>query len=260
MIFSSSVAHPRRIGRFRATFTLVTSVISTIGPAAFAAANIVEYDASSGLLPQSVGWSYSDQATPPASATVSGGILTLSSDVGNRAKWDLNPVPGTLGNDGAFIEATARIVSEQHTSAGRGTGLSSLGHADGVIATNLDLYAWEDRIFVNDANDITVGTHLMDTTNALHKYRVELLRTQYWVFVDDKLVLAGTTPLTPSSLNGIAGGFGDGSVFSGGITEWAKIKIGSLADIGGPTVPEPSTFVLAGVALVVFALQRIWKW
>jgi len=216
-------------------------------------ADIVAYDASSGLLPQSVGWTYTDQATPPATAGVSGGILTLDSGVGNRATWDLSPVPGTLGNDGVFVEATARVIDEQHARGDRGAGLSHAGHADDVIESGVDLYAWEDRIFLNDSNDITVGTHFMDTTDALHAYRIELLRTRYWVFVDDNLVLGGTSQVYPTTLNGIEGGFGDGSIYSGSITEWTKITIGSLADIGGPTIPEPSTLILSAFAILGFA-------
>jgi uncharacterized protein YjbI with pentapeptide repeats len=207
------------------------------GARTFAA--VIEYDASSNLLPQNMGWSYTDEATPPANAVISSGILTLNSDVGNRAQWEISPVPNTPGNDGVFMEAIARIVSEQHTRPDRGAALPQIRHSDGVVESVLDLYAWEDRIFVNDSNDITVGTHFMDTTDALHTYRVELLHTQYWVFVDDNLVLAGSTPVSPSAVNGIVGGFGDFSARSGGITRWTKIRIGSLADIGGPTEPAP---------------------
>lgn len=216
-------------------------------------ADIITYDASSGLLPQDAGWTYTDRASPPANAGVSGGILTLDSGVGNRARWDLNPVPGTPGNDGMFMEATMRVIGEQHTPADRGVTLPHVGHADGVIESGVDLYAWEDRIFLNDFDDITVGTHFMDTTDALHAYRIELLRTRYWVFVDDNLVLSGMTQVNPSSSNGVVGGFGDGSRYSGGITEWTKITIGSLADVGGPTIPEPSTLILSAFAILGLA-------
>lgn len=152
-----------------------------------------------------------------------------------------------------FMEATARVISEQHTLAGRGATLPHVGHADGVIESGVDLYAWEDRIFLNDSNDITVGTHFMDTTDALHTYRIELLRSLYWVFVNDNLVLRGTTQVNPSSLNGVVGGFGDGAIYSGGITEWTRITIGSLADVGGPTIPEPSTLRLSAFAILGLA-------
>lgn len=59
--------------------SLILLYIATMTDAA-----TITYDASSGLLPQSVGWTYTDQATPPANAGVSGGILTLNSGVGNR--------------------------------------------------------------------------------------------------------------------------------------------------------------------------------
>lgn len=234
----------------------VTSILSLAGPVAYAAPNIIEYDATSGLLPQNLGWSYSDQANPPASEIVSGGILTLNSAVTNRARWDLNPLPSTPGNAGVFMEATVRIVSEQHTSTSRGIALPQVGHADGVSESGIDLYAWTDRIFVNDFDDVTVGTYFMDTTDQQHTYRVELLLSKYWVFVDDNLVLAGTTPVYPSALNGVGGGFGDGSTFSGGTSEWSTIRLGSLDAINGPTVPEPSTCLLVGLIVGYFCRRR----
>lgn len=255
MVFKSSPSYLRRIGNWLATIAIAASTVLNFGAACGAVAASYEYDASSGLLPQNVGWLYTDEANPPASAAVSGGVLTHNSAIDNRAQWALNPVPGTPGADGAFMEATARIVTGQHTSNDRGIGFS-VGFGDGAVGSILDLHFWEDRIFINDVNDITVGTHFMDTTDVLHTYRVEILNTQYWVFVDNWLVFQGTTPAVPTALNQVGGAFGDGSAFSGGTTEWAKVRIGSLADVGGPTIPEPASFLLASLASGAFMRGR----
>jgi len=248
--------HRQWIVPWRVATTIAASILASLGPAHFAAANISEYDAASGLAPQAFGWAFTDQLNPPATTSVAGGILTFNSGPANRAYWQLFPVPATSGNDGAFMEATMRVVSEQHTGLDRGASLISLGHADGAIESNVDLYAWEDRIFLNDFDDNVVGTQFLDTTDAFHTYRVELLRTQFWVFVDDQLVFDGTTPVGALALNGVQGTFGDGSAFSASMTQWTKVLVGSLADIGGPTVPEPATCVLAGLALVALAGRR----
>jgi hypothetical protein len=77
-------------------------------------AAIVTYDASSGLLPQSSGWIFTDQNNPSSTVSVSGGILTHESTLSNRAFWDLDldAVNGTPGDSGVFMESTLKIVTE----------------------------------------------------------------------------------------------------------------------------------------------------
>jgi hypothetical protein len=153
----------------------------------------------------------------------------------------MNPVPATPGNQGVFMEATVRVVSESHTVLDRGVTLPHVAHGDGVTGSAVDLYAWTDRIFINDINDVTVATYLMDTTNAFHNYRVELLYSQFKVFVDGNLVLNGTSPTVPTVINAVTGRFGDGSNASGGITEWTLVRVGALP------APEPTSLALLGL-------------
>ncbi len=225
-----------------------------VGIASPAFAAIVTYDASTGLLPQATGWTYNvtGPGSPPT-VSVGGGILTLDSPVNSRGFWEMNPVPATPGTNGVFMEATVRVVSESHTVSGRGATLPHVGHGDGVTGSGVDLYAWTDRIFVNDGNDVTVATYLMDTTDAFHNYRVELLLSQFKVFVDGTLVLSGTTPTVPTPINAIQGRFGDASILSGGITEWTLVRVGAIP------APEPASIALfsfGGVGLLLARRRR----
>jgi hypothetical protein len=183
--------------------------------------------------------------------SIGGGILTLNTPVNSRVLGD-EPGSRDPGDQGVFMDATVRVVSESHTATGRGATLPHVGHADGVTGSGVDLYAWTDRIFINDGNDVTVGTYFMDTTNAFHNYRVELLYSQFKVFVDGSLVLSGTTPTVPTLINGVSGRFGDSSIWSGGITEWKSIRVGPLP------APEPTSLALMGLGGVglFFARRR----
>ena len=224
-----------------AVFTFVAGLL--FGFRADAA--LVTYDASSGLPPESVGWVYHDEAIPPATVTVSGGVLNLGSTLENRAFWDIDLVGfGASGSEGMFMESTLRINSESHSVTGRGMEIITLGRSDGVTGSSIAVYAWEDRIFVQDTADTTVGTHFLDTTDGFHTYRAEILDDAFWIFVDNVLVLSGSTPIGPFGTPISYAKFGDGSEFSDNNTDWTTIVVGTLDEIGGPSIPEPSSLTL----------------
>ena len=208
---------------------------------------IVTYDASGGGLPQSVGWTFTDQNNPPSIVAVAGGILTHDSAFSNRAFWDmdLDALNGTVGDMGVFMESTVKIVSEFNTVTGRGNergvGIATAGAANGVTGSIVRLVGNEDRVFLqDDLTEQVLASVAMDTTDAFHTYRLEILQEKVWLFVDGRLAASSTTSVTPFATLDIGGNFGDGTVFSGSLTERKSVIIGSLADIGGPTVPEPS--------------------
>jgi len=231
-------------------------ILSAIIWAGTAKAGIISYDASTGLLPHDTGWAVTATGSS-GSVAVGGGVLSVSAGIGNRRNWTLNPVPGVPGDAGLFMESTVRVVSESHTAADRGISILGTGHADGVNAAVFDLYAWTDRIFLQDVFDQTIATYHLDTTAGFRKYRLEALLGKYWVFVDDQLVLSGTAATVPYPQNIIAGGFGVGGNASGGSAEWKSVRLGSLAEIGGPTVPEPgSLLLLSSGTLGLWVLRR----
>lgn len=226
---------------------------------ATANAAIVTYDASSGLLPQSVGWVFSDLNNPSATVSVGGGVLTLESALANRAYWELTLTPpGTPGGLGAFVESTLKVISETHNGGTpvRGLNVGSIGHSDGITGSVVDVWIREDRIFVNDSTDTVVATYFMDTTDAFHAYRIEILDSQFWLFVDGSLKLSGTTPVFPYGTEIVVSSFGDASGGSENLSEWKTVTVGSLPDIGGPTLPEPSSMILAACGATGFIAFR----
>ncbi len=178
----------------------VLAALALLNIAAMTEGAVIIYDASSGMLPQSVGWTFTDQNNPPSNVTVAGGILTHNSAFSNRAGWemDLDAVNGTLGDMGVFMESTAKIVSEFNTLTGggheRGVGLAAAGAANSVNGSIVSLVGNEDRVFLQDGlTDQVLVSVAMDTTDAFHTYRLELLQEKVWLFVDGLLAASSTT-------------------------------------------------------------------
>jgi hypothetical protein len=244
------VRYQRR--RFQIAAVMLACLIGS-GNALHAA--IITYDASTGLLPDATGWTL-DSAGTDGAISISGGVLNMTAATGSRRDWGVNPVPATFGEQGAFMEATVRIVAETHSRSDRGISIAGIGHADGATGSAADVYAWTDRIFVMNSYDQFAGGFLMDTTDGFNTYRAELLFDKLWIFVDDALVLDLTVPILPAALNAVGGEFGVGGNFSGGTAEWTEVRLGSLADIGGPTVPEPASWILGLLGVVATPLLR----
>jgi hypothetical protein len=220
-------------------------------------AAIVTYDASSGLLPQSSGWIFTDQNNPSSTVSVSGGILTHESTLSNRAFWDLDldAVNGTPGDSGVFMESTLKIVTEFNTSSERGVQIATAGAADGVNGSIVRLVGNEDRVFLqDDFTDQMLTSVVMDTTDAFHTYRLEILQEKVWLFIDGNFATSATTSVAPFATLDIGGNFGDGSVFSESVTERMSVIVGSLADIGGPSMPEPATGCMLMLGMAVMFL------
>ncbi len=237
---------------------LAASVVTSSARAA-----IVTYDASTNLLPQSVGWTYTSAGVAPT-VFVGGGILTLDAPTvrGSRGFWsfDVGTVTGTPSGSGIFMEVEVRIVSESHTNSNRGLDIIELADTNGVVSSEVDTWAWTNRIFSNDTSDTTAVSKGIDTTDGFHTYRVELLGDKFWVFRDGAQLMHGISPFVPfgttSGPNDFYGFFGDTSGGSGSYSEWKKVTIGSLADIGGPTVPEPTSIALLSLGGVGVLLGR----
>jgi hypothetical protein len=95
---------------------------------------------------------------------------------------------------------------------------------------------------------------VMDTTDAFHTYRLEILQEKVWLFIDGNFATSATTSVAPFATLDIGGNFGDGSVFSESVTERMSVIVGSLADIGGPSMPEPATGFMLMLGMAVMFL------
>lgn len=237
-------------GQMPLKFTAPLLLATVFAMPRLAEAGMIEYLASSGVLPQSPNWVTS--ATPPI-ASVSGGVLTLDATVQPRGNW-LTNAAALPGGTGVYMRSKVQVVSEAHTRTDRGVGIMSVQQADGAFESYADVYAWTDRIIVNDSNDDVVATYFMDTTSRFHTYRVELVLSDFKVFVDGNEVLSGTTPLLPTSTNRLRGIWGDPSAGSVSVSKWTSVRVGSLNGPSIQSVPEPGSLVLLGSG----ALGMLW--
>lgn len=196
------------------------------------ATTLVEYDASSGQLPQALGWSFIDQNNPQSIVTLVDEVLTLESAASNRSFWRtfFSHPSGDPVDSGIFMETDARVDWQVNSTSDRGVILLEVIEGIGSSMSLVTLSAWEDRIFVNDSNDDVVATYLMDTTDTFHNYRVAMYRDRFNIFVDGTLVLAGTSPLLTEATAGLVAKIGDGSSTTGSRMEMKRFASGTLRD------------------------------
>lgn len=231
------------------TATIV--VIALLGPA-LCRAGTLTYNPASGLLPEqsSAAWSYVTNNGTPPTRTVSGGTLTLTSGITPRGFWNGNLLQaGVSAGSNLFMETTARVVSESHTSTKRGENIFQLERTTAGLSgtTNeVDGYAWTDRIFWTNSLDQVVGQYLVDTT-VDHTYRLEIDGDNDYIFVDG--VLAGAVLNNtyqngdPNQQNVLNAVFGDGTAASGGTTVYSQVIAGSLEAAivqDNPVIPSES--------------------
>ena len=210
----------------------------------------VSWEASSGLGPESEGYVLFDTATPE-DPVLSGSILTLSTDTAAEVmQYRINENQLSFGSS-VTVEFRMRVVSSSSdTTIRRGAYV-------GVVASdNVFLSLWmgvDDLRFTGGDNSVLDSNASIDTDDAFHDYRLEIGGTTAGapvrLFQDESGVLTGS--LTATTLPGLMGapsiGFGDGTSFESGASEWM-----SFSHNAG--IPEPSSCWLflsgAGFALI----------
>lgn len=211
------------------------------------------YLALCGLYPTEDGWSQYVFENPDISASLSGNVVTLESS-GDYGFWYYNTTleaEGVSPEEGWYVTAAARVVTESHTTDNRGTCLAHLHVEDGININDLVLYAHAGQIILHDYNfpagqqSVTLGNYAMDTTDRFHRYRVEMEGTTARVYVDGILRISATYALhltdplvdsldNPLGADNIYVRFGDTSVNSWGETEWKFIRLGTFSPCQAP--------------------------
>ena len=204
-----------------------------------ARASEIAYDASSGNVPESVGWSYTPDT---ATRSVAGGIMTFNSDVASRAGWTFDMgSAGFSSATGVFQSSTVKLDSDTHTSSNRGLHILELDAGDGAHEVDIDVFAQADQVFpIMDGTRL--GTVMLDTTDTFHTYRLNLVGDDYSFLVDGTVRLSGTiVPDGDSDPAFLEADFGDQTGFAGGQSEWTNVTIGSIE-----ATPEPASVLLLG--------------
>ncbi len=194
------------------------------------------YDASSGQMPQQGGWTFQGNEM----ATMQSGTLLHDAQSGGQGFWTATtPIDAANDGPGIFMETTAKILEENHTSTIAGLTLLDIRSHNLAAA----LVAQDNGIIIRDTAGSAIDRLKMDTTDGFHTYRLEMADETFWLFVDGELKLHETAAqLRPDQVNGnsesdLVATFGDASgVESVSSTEYRHVSFGDLSAEGGPTV------------------------
>ncbi len=228
-----------------------------------ASADVITYNAVSGLLPESVGWVFLDAPDPSNEIFVSGGVLSITTTkLESTADWGYDLTSQSSNDSGMFMEVSMKLLEETHARADRGLHLFGMrnGNDNTGMASELEVWAHEDDLTVLGGLGTILSVIPFDTTDDFHVYRMELFEGRYWIFIDGELGLSGESIDIPFSGVTRAGVFGAASTFSVSSSQWTTVTIGSLADAGGPTiVPESNSLAFLGIGALGIAGRRRLK-
>lgn len=216
-----------------------------------ARADLVTWQASSGLLPDQIGNPYTLVDTSANDPILSSGVLTLetSSDpelMGYRMSGAQLSVPSAL-----FIDFNMRMVSSDSSSPSLRTGavvsITTQNSIGNVINFGID------EVFFLTTGGARGPSANIDTDSAFHDYRIEVsgldAGSEISLFQDNSLVL--THVLVNDSANyGTEERifFGNHTTVAHGESEWTLFQHNAAA------VPEPSGFIASLGLFTAFGL------
>lgn len=224
--------------------------LSLVAAVSICDAAVINWDAGSGLGPESVGYTLIDTANPE-DPVLTASTLTLSTDsAAEGMQYRMNEGELSFGSS-VTVEFRMRMASSSATSANR------RGAYVGIVASdNVFITLWigvDDLRFTGGDDTVLASNSTIDTDGAFHDYRLEIGGTAagapVQLFQDEVAVLSST--LTETTLPGLMGapaiGFGDGTSFESGTSEWQTFSHNA-------GIPEPSSVWLVllggGLALV----------
>jgi hypothetical protein len=213
-------------------------------------AAVVTWEASSGLYPDQISPPYTLFDTAAADPVLSGGVLTLTSSTGalDLLGYDhsgaILDVPPNLQ-----IEAAVRFVSGSSATPNRAPIGIQFVTAPG--ATNF-LFIEADTIFTNNPGDVRGPSAPLDTDDAFHTYRIEVVGTgvgsPFNVFYDNGALPVLTGALINSGVGAPFIDWGDLSDSTGGVSEWQRFQHNAAA-----AIPEASSLAMLIVAAIIAA-------
>ncbi len=233
------------------------AVAALCAAASFSAQALVTvWNGSSGQLPEEAdaNWVLTDEGG--GSPSFAGGVLTIQTSGGHAARqfYRMTNTDFSVGTP-YWLEAEMKFVSGSQTSGWwRAGGHMSIRQENGLMAI---LEIRQDFIYLRDADNHSTKQASVDTDDAFHVYKLEVLgdttSSLVNVYQDGNLVLSDT-----SLYSGPSGGsvlFGEASTLATGTTEWIRVSH-NVAAVA--SVPEPETYalMLAGLGLVGFAARR----
>jgi hypothetical protein len=234
-----------------------------IAAAALAAAGlpaqalVTVWDGSSGLLPEQVdpGWELIDNA--PTNPSLAGGVLTIQTagSFSHQQYYRMAGAAFAAPDTGPYwLEAEVRLVSGSQTS-----GWWRAPIAMGIRFDNGRLAVLEirpDFIYIrNGDNSVGASNATVDTNDAFHTYRMEVLGTASGstvnVYQNGLLVLTDNAVYNASGTAGVF--FGESSTLALGTSEWKRVSH-NMAAVATP-IPEPGSYALMALGLLAIGAR-----
>ncbi|MGH7724609.1 MAG: hypothetical protein ACREOU_04200, partial [Candidatus Eiseniibacteriota bacterium] len=192
----------------------------------------IRYEASSGDLPDDSCPAWTRDQTG-GTASVSGGILTMSSGVQNHV---LNyHVPVSFANP-IVAEFRARRITGTTSSAAREHLGIAIGTSTGV---GVHFFVGPDVVFLTNGPG-SRGPQAFVDTDAMHTFRIEVSGSAVSVYYDNVLTLAGST-FSSGEFPAAGITWGDFTNLSDGVSEWEYFQHNSSALACNPVTTEPAS-------------------
>ncbi|TWU05281.1 Serine/threonine-protein kinase PknB [Symmachiella macrocystis] len=193
-------------------------------------------------LPQDVGWTF-QQDNLGGNAQAKLNSLVHDATGNGSSYWTTTWPASESATSGVYMETSAKIIEESHTSTTAGVALLDISLPMNGEVLAASLLAQDNMLLLRDSHQNILTTVSMNTTDRVHTYRLELAEGTFWLFVDGELKEFASAPqlVRPNTgMNGISqptARFGDTfAATSSSRVEYQHVFYGELADEGGPTV------------------------
>lgn len=215
---------------------------------------VSDYQASSGLFPDEISPPYTLTNTADTEVPFFSGVnLRISTSLPDDEVMFYGHSGSVLDTSGAFyVEARVRLVSGSSLSAVRAPITIAITTSPGV---GNSFFIDHDAMFFNLSSGAAGPSHLADTNDGFHTYRIQYDGLQTLTLLYDN----APTPLTASTFNDASFNgpqprinWGEGTILEFGTSDWEYFTHNALA------VPEPQSYalLLAGLALLGFQQRR----
>jgi len=214
-------------------------------------AEVISWQASSGLTPDQVGFELVDSSSPE-NPVLNNSVLTISNDSSSERMFYGTREPSTPLLFPTVFEASFQMKYISSTSSFNGR------RAAGVFVTTSansgsNLYIGNDTIFLSQNMNTQGPAASVDTNDSFHDYLLRIDGNAVSVFQDGNLVLSGNTI---NDVNEIGSSprvlFGDVTSLASGTSEWSSFSHNAA-------IPEPSSIILLSFSgFIIFKARRVF--
>jgi hypothetical protein len=238
-----------RSRRLNILFSITAFFVIAAGSRGARAGSTSDWEASSGLLPTQISPPYTNVNSGPATYTLSGGVLTMTTSPDD---YFIQTAP-TINMSQAFsIEFGVRFVSGSSSLNDREPVEVTFSTAPGV---GLPLWIGDRVVFFQDPNFVRGPTAFVATSDRIHNYQIDVATSGVVTLSYDGIQILTDQTFSSVAFNGLTPRilWGDGTQFASGTSEWTYFRQNALS------VPEPSALALLSTGLPFVLFLRRWS-